>query len=128
MRLTVHHSHDVLPIWQESLNKLLQSHKLTISDAHALGEWHLATFNDRAVGLAITQGSALRYFAVRDLTRRRGIGRYLLADTLHWLITEGQSQVKINVSSVDEIEQAGLQAFLRQAGFQAKDADWTLTL
>ena len=75
MRLTVHHSHDVLPLWQESLSKLLQANKLTIEEAHTLGEWHVATFTDRVVGLAISNGNELRYFAVRDLTRRRGIGR-----------------------------------------------------
>jgi GNAT superfamily N-acetyltransferase len=129
MRLTVHHSHDVLPLWQESLSKLLQANKLTIEEAHTLGEWHVATFNDRVVGLAISKGSELRYFAVRDLTRRRGIGRYLLADTIRWLIAEGQQQVTTNISSVTETEQAGLQAFLRQAGFHAVDDNaWTLSL
>jgi GNAT superfamily N-acetyltransferase len=129
MRLTVHHSHDVLPLWQESLSKLLQANKLTIEEAHTLGEWHVATFNDRVVGLAISKGSELRYFAVRDLTRRRGIGRYLLADTIRWLIEEGQQQVNMNISSVTEAEQAGLQAFLRQAGFHAaNDNTWTLSL
>jgi GNAT superfamily N-acetyltransferase len=128
MRLTVHHSHDVLPLWQESLSKLLQANKLTIEEAHTLGEWHLATFNDRAVGLAISNGCELRYFAVRDITRRRGIGRYLLADTIRWLIAEGNAQVAIDISSTAEIEQEGLQAFLRQAGFQAQDTHWVLTL
>jgi GNAT superfamily N-acetyltransferase len=129
MRLTVHHAHEVLPLWQESLSKLLQANQLTIEEAHTLGDWHLATFNDRVVGLAISNGSELRYFAVRDLTRRRGIGRYLLADTLRWLIAEGQQQVDINISSAIKTEQDGLQAFLRQAGFHAmNDSAWTLSL
>ena len=128
MRLTVHHSHDVLPLWQESLSKLLQTNQLTIDTARTLGDWHLATFNDRVVGLAISQGADLRYFAVRDLTRRRGIGRYLLADTLRWLIEQGKQQITMDLSKIDEQELAGLQAFLRQADFHAEGNQWTLSL
>ena len=128
MRLTVHHSHDVLPLWQESLSKLLQTNQLTIDTARTLGDWHLATFNDRVVGLAISQGADLRYFAVRDLTRRRGIGRYLVADTLRWLIEQGKQQITMDLSKIDEQELAGLQAFLRQAGFHAEGNQWTLSL
>lgn len=128
MRLTVHHSHEVLPLWQESLNKLLQANQLTIEAAQTLGDWHLATFNDRVVGLAISEGDNLRYFAVRDLTRRRGIGRYLLADTIRWLIEQGQQQVIMDLGKVDAREQAGLQAFLRQAGFHADNNQWKLSL
>ncbi len=126
MRLTVHHSHDILPIWQDSLSKLLQANHLTVEKAQTLGDWHLATFNDRVVGLAITQGETLCYFAVRDLTRRRGIGRYLLADTIRWLIKQQQQQVSIDLSNVDAAEQDGLQAFLRQAGFHANGSSWQL--
>ena len=88
MRLTVHHSQNILPIWQNSIDKLLDRHLLTEADAKALGNWHIATFNDRIVGLSITQGNQLRYFSVRDITRRRGIGRYLLAETIRTLIAE----------------------------------------
>ncbi len=126
MRLTVHHSHDVLPLWQESLSKLLQANQLTSEQAQTLGDWHLATFNDRVVGLAITQGNQLSYFAVRDLTRRRGIGRYLLADTIRWMIEQKQQKVSIDLSKVDAAEQDGLQAFLRQAGFHADGNVWQL--
>ena len=128
MRLTVHHSHEVLPLWQDSLGKLLATHQLTIDAAHALGDWHLATFNDRVVGLAISEGDNLRYFAVRDLTRRRGIGRYLLADTIRWLIEQGQQQITMDLGNVDAQELAGLQAFLRQAGFYAEGNQWKLGL
>lgn len=128
MRLTVHHSHEVLPLWQDSLSKLLQAHQLTIDTAHALGDWHLATFNDRVVGLAISQNDQLCFFAVRDLTRRRGIGRYLLADTLRKLIEQGQPRISIDLSQVAEHESAGLQAFLRQAGFYADGSQWYLDL
>ena len=128
MRLTVHHSHEVLPLWQESLNKLLQANQLTIETAQTLGDWHLATFNDRVVGLAISEGDNLRYFAVRDLTRRRGIGRYLLADTIRWLIEQGQQQITMDLGNVDAQELAGLQAFLRQAGFYAEGNQWKLSL
>ena len=42
----------------------------------AQGQWHLATFNNRVVGLAVTRDEELVYLAVRDITRRRGVGSY----------------------------------------------------
>jgi len=128
MRLTVHHSQNILPIWQNSLDKLLARHQLTEADAKALGNWHIATFNDRIVGLSITQGNQLRYFSVRDITRRRGIGRYLLAETIRMLIAEQYDFIELDRNTVASDELESLDAFLLQAGFSRQENKWVLTL
>ena len=89
MRLTVHHSAELLPYWLDSLNKLLATDGLNRDKLLNAGHWHVATFNDRVVGLAVTKDEELIYFAVRDATRRRGVGQYLLTETLNWMRTEG---------------------------------------
>ena len=55
MRLTVHHSAELLPYWLDSLNKLLASDGLNRDKLLNAGHWHVATFNDRVVGLADSQ-------------------------------------------------------------------------
>ena len=77
MRLTVHHSSELSPYWLDSLNKLLAADNLNHEQLLHAGHWHVATFNDRIVGLAVTRDEELVYFAVRDVTRRRGIGHDL---------------------------------------------------
>ncbi len=128
MRLTVHHSQSVLPIWQNSLEKLLATHQITIQDAQALGDWHLASFNERVVGLAITKDNKITYFSVRDITRRRGIGRYLMAETIRSLIEQQVTEIVIETSAVKADEFDGLNAFLTQAGFHYDHTCWALSL
>lgn len=128
MRLTVHHSTDLLPHWLDSLNKLLEADSLNREKLLHAGHWHVATFNDRVVGLAVTRDEELLYLAVRDVTRRRGIGQYLLAETLAWMRSEGCSQVMLSTHAARPEEHAGLAAFLRHNGFQHNGERYLLTL
>ena len=96
MRLTVHHSAELLPYWLDSLNKLLATDGLNRDKLLNAGHWHVATFNDRIVGLAVTKDEELIYFAVRDATRRRGVGQYLLTETLNWMRSQGCSQAMLS--------------------------------
>lgn len=128
MRLTVHHGADVLPVWLDSLNKLLASDGFNPAQFRHLGEWHLATFNDRIVGLAISDGEELRYFAVRDVTRRRGVGEYLLNETLSWMHAQGCSQAILSIHAVRQEERDGLAAFLLKHGFQRNGERFLKTL
>ena len=73
MRLTVHHSAELLPYWLDSLNKLLATDGLNRDKLLNAGHWHVATFNDRIVGLAVTKDEELIYFAVRDGPQKRQI-------------------------------------------------------
>ena len=101
MRLTVHHSAELLPYWLDSLNKLLASDGLNRDKLLNAGHWHVATFNDRVVGLAVTKDEELIYFAVRDATRRRGVGQYLLTETL---LIRGKSRTIRRISSTHYLD------------------------
>ncbi len=117
MRLTVHHSADILPHWLDSLNKLLAADHLNRDKLLHAGQWHIATFNDRIVGLAITSDEEILYLAVRDVTRRRGVGKYLLSETLAWMQGKGCSQAMISTHAARPEEQAALSAFLLHHAF-----------
>ena len=128
MRLTVHHSIDLLPHWQDSLQKLLAADNLHRDQLLHVGHWHVATFNDRVVGLAITRDEEILYFAVRDVTRRRGIGQYLLSETLTWMHQAGCSQAMLSTHAARAEEHAALAAFLLHNGFQRNGERYLLPL
>ena len=77
----------------------------------------MATFNDRIVGLAVTKDEELIYFAVRDATRRRGVGQYLLTETLNWMRAQGCSQAMLSTHAARPEEHHALAAFLLHDGF-----------
>ncbi len=118
MRLTIHHSSSLETDWHHSLAALLAPDGWEPAALESQGQWHLATFNNRVVGLAVTRGDTLVYLAVRDITRRRGVGSHLLSQTLAWLRAQGQPQAILSLATVRAEEQAGLIAFLAQAGFE----------
>lgn len=123
MRLTIHHDSQILPQWQDSLSKLLAADGLT-AERLPSGHRHLAIFNDRVVGLAVSQGEQLVYLAVRDLTRRRGVGHYLLAETLTWQQQHGIPCARLSLAGLADEPQASLSAFLAAEGFLQEAAGW----
>ena len=128
MRLTVHHSAELLPYWLDSLNKLLSADALNRDTLLHAGQWHVATFNDRVVGLAVTQDEEIIYFAVRDATRRRGVGQYLLSETLSWMQSQGCSQAMLSTHAARPEEHHALSAFLLHNGFTRNGERYLLTL
>lgn len=128
MRLTVHHSHDIAPQWLQSLETLLAASHLTVDQALLLGDWHLATFNERVVGMAITRYDQLCFVAVRDITRRRGVGCYLIQQTLDWQRNHHVPQSWIDTVSVPDGERSGLENFLAAQGFTLQDGHWQYPL
>lgn len=128
MRLTVHHSHEIAPQWLQSLETLLAASHLTVDQALLLGDWHLATFNERVVGIAITRHEQLCFIAVRDITRRRGVGCYLLQQTLGWQQNHHLHQSWMDSASVPAEARDGLDAFLTKQGFTRQDGHWQYPL
>ena len=128
MRLTVHHSAELLPYWLDSLNKLLSADALNRDKLLHAGQWHVATFNDRVVGLAVTQDEEIIYFAVRDATRRRGVGQYLLSETLSRMQSQGCSQAMLSTHAARPEEHHALSAFLLHNGFTRNGERYLLTL
>ncbi len=123
MRLTIHHDPQILPQWQDSLNKLLAADGLTPNSLPA-GHRHLAIFNDRVVGLAVSQEDQLAYLAVRDVTRRRGVGHYLLAQTLVWQRQHGSTCARLSLIGRSAETKVSLVPFLAAEGFSQAADDW----
>ena len=65
----------------------------------------------------MTKDEELIYFAVRDATRRRGVGQYLLTETLNWMRAEGCSQAMLSTHAARPEEHHALSAFLLHNGF-----------
>jgi len=127
MRLTIYHDPQILPQWQDSLSKLLAADGLTRARLPS-GHHHLAIFNDRVVGLAVSQGEQLIYLSVRDLTRRRGVGHYLLGETLAWQRQQGETCAWLSQCGLTHAALASLAPFLLAEGFQRQADRWLRVL
>lgn len=112
MRLTVFNTSTPQPKWMLSLNRLLDY------NLHVLehGNVNMAVFNDGVVGISITEGAEITFLKVRDITRRRGIGRYLLSQTMKNI---GKNcKVTIDTSLFPKAEKDGAISFLLDYGFK----------
>ncbi|WP_458735940.1 acetyl-CoA sensor PanZ family protein [Zobellella taiwanensis] len=117
MRLTVH-----------CLSRLPESHRhhaeliLQGSSLPTQGRLYLATFNDRAVALAWRRNENIDFIAVRDITRRRGIGRELLRQLKLEAKAAGLARLDCDPAQAPEGEREGLAAFLHSQGFRPREA------
>ena len=79
-------------------------------------------FNARhlgAVQVSINQQTAtLSLLAVRDITRRRGVGKNLLREVEKKLIEKGMNEIQLSLASVQEDEQQGIIYFMEACGYQ----------
>ena len=115
MRLTIFDNPQIPILWQNSLNKLITPYNY--DDLLKLGDVHLAVFNDGVVGISITYQNTIRFIKVRDITRRRGVGRYLIQQTEKFI----QSNVynSVILTPICEIEDNSiLELFLYNSGYQ----------
>lgn len=83
-----------------------------------------AKFNDRLLAavhasIAGTQGE-LKDFMVREVTRRRGVGSYLLND----LLAQNPGVVQWWIADRQVEDREVMAAFMRQAGFIAQVGGW----
>ena len=97
MRLTIFDNPQIPILWQNSLNKLITPYNY--DDLLKLGDVHLAVFNNGVVGISITYQNTIRFIKVRDITRRRGVGRYLIQQTEKFI----QSNVYNSVNQINII-------------------------
>ena len=78
-------------------------------------------FNERHIGavkVKIDDVTAhLSQLTVRDLTRRRGVGKNLLTQIEKLLRVEGIQHIEYNLQEVDEKEYLATQAFLSNSGY-----------
>lgn len=107
---------DLGKIWSE--NAVMQ---LNLSDNQRL---YAAKFNERLLGavqvtLGDTQG-VLTALSVREITRRRGVGQYLVEEVLR-----DNSEITHWTISASEIEDRDvMQAFAVALGFRSQGHDW----
>ena len=112
MRLTIHRLNHIPDLQQAYVDPILQGRALP-----AQVQFYLATFNEKAVALAWREQTAIAFIAVRDITRRRGVGQELLRQIKLDAQAEGLSLLSCNTEQAANIEQAGLVAFLEAQGF-----------
>lgn len=107
---------DLAKIWPE-----YSSASLTFSESHRI---YAAKFNDRLLGavrvtLTGTQG-ALDSLRVRETTRRRGVGQYLVEEVLR----DNPSVTEWWMSDVAVDDRSVMAAFMQALGFRAQSGGW----
>lgn len=115
MRLTIHTLTQIPEQHKAHVDLILQSTPGIQLPAQA--GFYLATFNDKAVALAWRQDDRLAYLAVRDITRRRGIGRELLRQIKQDAKLAGQTRLQLDTTQASADNRPALLAFLQAQGF-----------
>lgn len=110
---------DLVKIWPEADLKALEK---TLDEQHLV---YAAKFNDRLlaavkVTLKGTHGE-LENFMVRDVTRRRGVGKYLLEEVL----TQNAAISQWWMADVGFSDQAAAAAFMQSGGFIVQAGGWS---
>jgi len=86
---------------------------------------YLTMFNERHIGavkVQITEAkAALSQLQIRDLTRRRGVGKNLLKQVEKQLKAEGVTQIEYALTEIDEPALLATQAFLVNSDYQIND-------
>ncbi|WP_318357027.1 aspartate 1-decarboxylase autocleavage activator PanM [Enterobacter sp.] len=107
---------DFSKIWPE-----YSPSSLNVDDTHRI---YAARFNERLLGaVRVTisgHDGALDSLRVRDVTRRRGVGRYLLEEVLraHPEITNWW------MSDIGVEDRAAMDAFMQEVGFTSEITGW----
>ena len=82
MRLTVFHNITIEERYRKSLARLTEGENLPQKEGLDL---HYAIYNGGVLGLSVTDGNRLLFIKVLDITRRRGVGAYLYAETVKFV-------------------------------------------
>ena len=81
----------------------------------------MTMFNERHIGAVKVEKNSttatLSQLCIREITRRRGIGKNLLKQIEKQLITDGMTEIKYNLQEVKENEHSATKAFLTDSGY-----------
>ncbi|MBJ9239588.1 aspartate 1-decarboxylase autocleavage activator PanM [Citrobacter braakii] len=107
---------DLSKIWPE-----YSASSLSVDETHRI---YAARFNERLLGavrvtLSGTQG-ALDSLRVRDITRRRGVGQYLIEE----VIRENPDVSSWWMADVGVEDRCVMTAFMQASGFTAQENGW----
>lgn len=112
MRLTVHRLAALPAQYQHYIDLIVEDHPLPTQ-----ADFYLATFNEKAVALAWRQQEQLKFIAVRDITRRRGIGQELVRQIKQDITQKNLTSLTFCLSTAPKERQSELATFLTQQGF-----------
>ena len=114
---------DLQKIYANYLPKaLLTEQALAELITQSTSQLYMTMFNERHIGAVNVQINAtqatLSQLTIRDLTRRRSVGKNLLKQLEKSLTTEGITDIEYNLEEVAEVELLATQAFLSDSGYQ----------
>jgi GNAT superfamily N-acetyltransferase len=124
MKLTIHRLENFSDQDHIDLNKIWPEYSpssLTVDETHRI---YAARFNERLLGavrvtLSGTQG-ALDSLRVREVTRRRGVGQYLIEE----VIRDNPSVTSWWMADVGVEDRGMMAAFMQALGFTAQSNGW----
>ncbi|NEG93863.1 aspartate 1-decarboxylase autocleavage activator PanM [Leclercia adecarboxylata] len=124
MKLTIHRLENFSDQDHIDLNKIWPEYSpssLTVDETHRI---YAARFNERLLGavrvtLSGTQG-ALDSLRVREVTRRRGVGQYLIEE----VIRDNPSVTSWWMADVGVEDRGVMAAFMQTLGFTAQSNGW----
>ncbi|MCE9984034.1 aspartate 1-decarboxylase autocleavage activator PanM [Leclercia adecarboxylata] len=124
MKLTIHRVENFSDQDHIDLNKIWPEYSpssLTVDETHRI---YAARFNERLLGavrvtLSGTQG-ALDSLRVREVTRRRGVGQYLIEE----VIRDNPSVTSWWMADVGVEDRGVMAAFMQALGFTAQSNGW----
>lgn len=124
MKLTIHRLENFSDQDHIDLNKIWPEYSpssLTVNETHRI---YAARFNERLLGavrvtLSGTQG-ALDSLRVREVTRRRGVGQYLIEE----VIRDNPSVTSWWMADVGVEDRGVMAAFMQALGFTAQSNGW----
>jgi len=124
MKLTIHRLENFSDQDHIDLNKIWPEYSpssLTVDETHRI---YAARFNERLLGavrvtLSGTQG-ALDSLRVRDVTRRRGVGQYLIEEVMR----DNPSVASWWMADIGVEDRAVMAAFMQALGFTAQSNGW----
>jgi len=124
MKLTIHRLENFSDQDHIDLNKIWPEYSpssLTVDETHRI---YAARFNERLLGavrvtLSGTQG-ALDSLRVRDVTRRRGVGQYLIEEVMR----DNPSVASWWMADIGVEDRAVMAAFMQALGFSAQSNGW----
>ncbi|MCP5078604.1 MAG: aspartate 1-decarboxylase autocleavage activator PanM [Psychromonas sp.] len=95
-------------------------------------QFFVTLFNDRHLGAVqvTTENSIaqLSLLCVRDITRRRGVGKNLIREVEKQLIDQGISTVNLQLTDITDVEQEGMKLFMQSCGYQFANSQLTKSL
>ncbi len=124
MKLTIHRLENFSDQDHIDLNKIWPEYSpssLTVDETHRI---YAARFNERLLGavrvtLSGTQG-ALDSLRVREVTRRRGVGQYLIEEVMR----DNPSVASWWMADIGVEDRAVMAAFMQALGFTAQSNGW----